>query len=70
MGTVADAARPRPETDHIGGYRTSVLSHSSRRVLEDANGKTVVGPNGVEAWIKEDGADVPIHIPSIIPVIR
>ena len=39
-------------------------------VLEDANGKTVVSPNGVEASIKEDGADVPIHIPSIIPVVR
>ncbi len=39
-------------------------------VLEDANGKTVVGPHGVEAGIKEDGAEVPIHIPSIIPVIR
>jgi len=39
-------------------------------VLEDANGKTVVGPHGVEVGIKEDGAEVPIHIPSIIPVIR
>jgi len=39
-------------------------------VLDDANGKTVVGPNGVEARITEDGAEVPIHIPSIIPVIR
>jgi hypothetical protein len=39
-------------------------------VLEDANGKTIVGPDGVQAGITEDGAEVPIHIPSIIPAIR
>jgi len=39
-------------------------------VLEDANGKTVVGPDGVQAGITEDSAEVPIHIPSIIPAIR
>jgi hypothetical protein len=39
-------------------------------VLEDANGTTVVGPDGVQAGISEDGVEVPIHIPSIIPATR
>jgi hypothetical protein len=39
-------------------------------VLQDANGTTVIGPHGVQAAITEDGAAVPIHIPSITPAIR
>jgi hypothetical protein len=39
-------------------------------VLEDANGRTVVGPDGVQGAITEDGAQVPIYIPSIIPATR
>ena len=62
----------RPGLRHIP-HPADILAEQAALVeivLEDANGKTVVSPNGVEAWIKEDGADVPIHIPSIIPVVR